>query len=95
MTERTFNECDKEFKNLRRAANIMTTMSDSEDIKYVVRDCYLDYGQDWMWTTIIKVDYKETGILRECQELNPRDWKLIVGAESKIELLEIMKNIIK
>ena len=95
MTERTFNIDTLEYKNLKRAADIMTTMSDGSSVEYVVQDCYFDFDQDWMWTTIIKINHKEKGILRSCQAITPRDWKLIIAAESKKDLLEIMKSIIK
>lgn len=96
MTERTLDQIkdSREYKNLKRAADIMTAMSE-EGCYYIVEDCYFDYGQNWMWTTIIEINPNEEGILRSCQAVNPRDWKLIVAAETKEELLEIMKKIIK
>lgn len=97
MTERTLNRVKdyQEYMNLKRAANILTTMSDKPEIYYTVEDCYLDFGSDWMWTTIIAHNAEETGVLSSWQAINPRQWKEIVACESKIELLELMKSIVK
>ena len=92
MTERTLGREDKEFKNLKRVADILTTMSDDEEIQYVVRDCYFDYGQNWMWTTILRFNYRVTGILRSCQVLSPKQWKDIVALDTKEGILDYVKN---
>ena len=96
MTERTlrYPEDKKELDNLSMAAKIMTALACDNNIEYVVQDCYFDYGQDWMWTTILKINHNEVGILRSCQFINPRQWKEIISIESKEEMLEYMKNFI-
>lgn len=40
---------------------------------YWVDETYLDYGQDWMWTTILKDS--DWGSV---QVLCPRDWKVLL-----------------
>lgn len=51
---------------------------------YTVRDVYLDFGQDWVWTTICTDTH---------QVLDPREWKLIYNAETTAELMEVVEII--
>lgn len=94
MTERTFKreENPVEYSNLEKVANILTALSES--IRYEVKDCYLDFGLNWMWTTIIANDPNESGVLSSWQAINPRQWREIIESESDCELLDVVKSII-
>ena len=48
---------------------------------YQLQETYLDFGQDWKWTTIIDTTVG-------CQVLSPRDWLEIVNEECSLEDLE-------
>lgn len=79
------------YKNLKLASAMME-FADPES-EYVVEDTYFDYGQDWMWTTIIK----RTPYSHWCngvQILCPRDEDRILLADSLDEITEIVKDII-
>lgn len=86
MTERIIRETESMYKKLQMVARMLTYDS-VHDATYVVEDVYLDYGQDWMWTTICRVGY------RECQVLNPRQWKDISAAETLDDLLRCVRKI--
>lgn len=60
-------------------------------IRYEVKDCYLDYGQNWIWTTIIAHESDD----RRYQALSPRQWKDICLATTISELAKIAKEISK
>ena len=62
----TFDQDTEEYKRLEEIAKKLTELSPNKQ-SYKVEDVYLDYGQDWMWTTITNVD-------RGYQFLTPRDW---------------------
>lgn len=64
--ETTFEPDTEEYKRLEEIAKKMTELSPNKQT-YKVEDVYLDYGQDWMWTTIVNVE-------RGYQILSPRDW---------------------
>lgn len=69
--------------------NILATFN-RENRFYTVTDVYFDFGQDWMWTTIV-CDY--TTVLEDgrkydgsYQILCPNDYSKILEAESSKEL---------
>lgn len=82
--ERTLKYSERGFKNLSAVASVLTAVS-KNGFSYRVRDTYLDYGQGWMWTTIIDS--------RDVQILSPRDWKEIVQATTADELFSAIKKI--
>lgn len=86
MTERTLWNDEKAYKNMVAIAKMLEATS-KHDAQYIVKDVYLDIGQDWMWTTICRRGYLE------CQVLCPRDWKRIVSADSIKELAEVAEVI--
>ena len=49
---KVYAEGAPEFARLQEAADIMTKRSPLGRT-YYVGDCYFDYGQNWMWTTIL------------------------------------------
>lgn len=78
------------YKNLKLASAMMEY--EDPESEYVVEDTYFDYGQDWMWTTIIK----RTPDNQWCsgvQILCPRDEDRILLADSPMEIAEIVNDI--
>ena len=91
--ERTLVSTEKAYKNLKAVATLLEAV-DSEGILYSVGDCYLDFGQNWMWTTIIAHDpNSQNKVLSSWQALTPRQWKEIEAAETIEELAEIASKI--
>ena len=88
MGERVLRRDEEAYKNIKMVADILTSISKSGRL-YCVEDVYLDYGQDWMWTTIC-YDGEFGGV----QVLCPRDWKAIVSATTRDEILDVVKVII-
>ena len=89
MTEliSTYDRNSKEYATLKTAADILTTLS-KNGRKYKVRDCYFDFGQDWMWTTIC-YDSDWGGV----QALCPRDYeKLLTYDNILVAIDEIVKD---
>ena len=82
-TARTYSRNDREWKNLNAVAKMLEAQS-KNGYRYEVEDCYFDYGQDWMFTTIIC-----HGRNASWQVGCPRDWSRIVEAESLEELTEV------
>ena len=89
MTERVLNPfVDANLYNRFKAiASILTAYSPHNAI-YVVEDVYLDYDQDWKWTTIVRKGYNG------CQILYPRDWQRIIEADTMEKLFEIVKDLV-
>lgn len=86
MTERTLERNEQAYKNMTAVAKMLEAMSKSGSV-YRVEDVYLDYGQNWVWTTICRRGYSE------CQVLSPRDWKNIVLANSVKDLADVVEKI--
>ena len=86
MNYRIVKETEPEYRKLQIVAQMLTYDS-KHNATYTVNDVYLDYGQNWMWTTICRVGY------RECQVLSPRDWDDIMNSRSLEELLRCVRNI--
>lgn len=86
MTERTIHVMEKAYTKLEVVAKALEFLSPN-NAKYVVQDVYLDFGLDWMWTTIVRRGY------RECQVLSPRDWQNIMKADSLEELFNCVDDI--
>lgn len=49
---RTYSNDSPEYARLKAAADIMTARS-PKGYHYYVGDTYFDYGQEWVWTTIL------------------------------------------
>lgn len=86
--ERTLERNEKAYKNMIAVAKMLEAVSEN-NAKYEVEDVYLDFGQDWMWTTICR----KGGMFGGCQILNPKEWREIVLAENASELVEAVNNI--
>lgn len=93
MTQpRQYTSYDQEYKNLKAAAAMLEAFSPN-GYRYVVEDCYFDFGQNWMQTTIICHNPEEFGMLSSWQVVNPRQWEKVVEAQSLEEILEAVRNI--
>ena len=79
--ERTLERTERAYKNMEAVAKMLEATSEN-GARYEVEDVYLDIGQNWMWTTICRKDY------RECQVLYPRQWKDICMATTLEELAQ-------
>lgn len=66
-----------EYARLADAAQRMSSRS-PRGFHYVVGDCYFDFGQNWMWTTILCDNY---GTFGGFQALNPRQQEQIVTGD--------------
>lgn len=89
MTERVLNPfADANlYSRFKAIASILTAYSPHGAV-YVVEDVYLDYDQDWKWTTIVRKRYNE------CQILYPSDWQRIIEADTMEKLFDIVKDLI-
>lgn len=89
-SERTLNQLEdaQAYDNMVEVAGLLTSTSINNWV-YEVEDCYLDYGQRWMWTTIICHDNEGD----THQVLNPAEWVQICNAKSDKELKQIVDSI--
>lgn len=79
---RTFTPDTPEYNRLARAAQILTAASPRK-YKYQVEDTYFDFGQNWLWTTIIC--YRPDG--ESYQALYPADQEAILTTDNLIAAL--------
>lgn len=86
MQERVIGFYEDEYCKLEAVAKLLQ-MESPNKARYVVENVYLDFGQDWMWTTICRKGYSE------CQVLNPREWKLIMDAQTAEDIAKIVRII--
>ena len=82
--QRTFDQDSEEFKRLQEVAVALTKQSPNKNF-YTVEDVYLDYGQDWKWTTIVDTS---NGV----QILSPRDWFDIVNSTPTADIVNTLIN---
>ena len=71
----TYKENTYEYEQLRIAAEMLTAKSE-HGYRYYVADTYFDYGQDWMWTTILRVD--DSALIQTSQALTPEQQEKII-----------------
>lgn len=90
----TYMPYESEYKQLDVAAK-MLTLFNGKGFRYYVGNTYFDYGQDWKWTTILKEDPNETGVLRVCQALNPRQQENIIMADTPEEMAKAVRDVLK
>ena len=81
---RTYSPDTPEHKALTTASAILTAVS-PKGITYTVEDTYFDYGQRWMWTTIIANDPSST--FGSYQALCPRDYEKILTTDDMLTTL--------
>ena len=84
--ERILSNNELDYKKMEVVAMMLESKSPNK-ARYTVRNVYLDFGQNWMWTTICREGYND------CQVLCPRDWRKIVLADSFSELDQIADEI--
>lgn len=84
--ERTLRNNEQAYKNMKLAAAMLEVMSE-HNAQYIVEDTYLDFGQDWMWTTIVRRGW------HDCQILNPREWFMITNAETTEDVARAVDDI--
>ena len=80
-----------EEKKLRAVAKMLEAVSPN-DYDYEVEGTFFDYGQGWMWTTIICRNYYEEGV-SSWQAINPKQWNDILEAETVDELCKVTNEI--
>ena len=80
-----------EEKKLVAVAKILEAVSPN-NYDYKVEVTYFDYGQDWVWTTIVCHNYMKD---RSWQVLNPKEWEHIITAETIADLCVIAEHITK
>ena len=85
---RTYSPDTDEYKKLMTAATILTAVS-PKGITYTVEETYFDYGQDWMWTTIIANDPSST--FGSYQALCPRDYENILLTDDMLTTLTAIR----
>ena len=80
-----------EEKKLVAVAKMLEAVSPN-GYRYEVEVTYFDYGQDWLWTTIIRHDDNKD---YNVQVLNPKEWEHIITAETITDLCVITEHITK
>ena len=86
MTERIIHTNEPEYKKLKAVAAVLEMLSPN-NAQYTVEDTYLDYGQDWKWTTICRKGY------HDCQVLSPRDWGDVMVIETAEDVALVVDHI--
>lgn len=80
MIEQVLNKESKEFKNLEKLACILNRVV--KGYQFFVSETWLDYSQEWAWTTIIGHDtWKNETFDIQC--LSPREWKEAIVLEEQ------------
>lgn len=80
-----FEVGSREREKLQLVAVLLTNRSPNHYL-YYVDETYFDFGQDWMWTTIL--------CSKGYQALNPREQEEIILAETYDELVKIAEGIL-
>ena len=86
---RTYSPDTDAYKRLTTAATVLTAVS-PKGITYTVEDTYFDYGQDWMWTTLIAND--PASVFGSYQALCPRDYELILTTDDMLTTLTAIRS---
>lgn len=87
--ERELFPGSREYKNMKMAAMVGEMLSPNH-WEYRVESTYLDYGQNWVWTTIIVYNHRDFG--GSYQALNPREWNEIVDATEPEQIVTVMRE---
>ena len=85
-----FPRDSEEYEKLEKVADYLTNYSPN-NIYYRVEKTYFDFGQNWMWTTIIAYDKKGSS----WQAIYPKVQEDILLSDSDEELEEVAKNILR
>lgn len=92
MDPRTIEYKSDEYKRLEAVAKMLEAISPN-GYRYEVEDCYFDYGQEWMWTTIIAHNDADTGLLSRWQAIDPKEWDRIIIEETAFGFAKIVEDI--
>lgn len=84
--ERVLNKNEAEYRRLQAAASLLQAYN-KNGFTYEVKDVYFDFGQDWMWTTIVCY-----GNDSSWQALSPREWTEITCAATMEQLVSEVVN---
>lgn len=84
-----FPKGTEERKRLELAASLMTFLSPKRK-QYEVKECYFDFDQKWVWSTILCDTDDEWG---GYQAINPAQQSAIIGAETVEDMQEIVREI--
>ena len=87
---RVIEEYTKEYTKLEAVAKMLEALSPN-NVRYEVEETYFDYGQAWLWTTIIA--YSPVTTFGSYQALTPREWERIINAENEYEIAEAVSDI--
>lgn len=85
---RTYEPDTDAYARLTTAARVLTAVS-PKHITYKVEDTYFDYGQNWMWTTIIA--YDSNACFGSYQALCPRDYEDILTTDDLLATLSAVR----
>ena len=88
MNPSVINAGTKEYKNLVAVAKMLEAISE-KGARYEVRETYFDYGQNWKWTTILRIG----GKWGDTQILSPRQQKMVLLANTTAQLAEAVEDI--
>ncbi len=80
---KVFDHKSREYELLEKLAMILTCKSPRK-YRYLVGQTYFDYGQGWMWTTVL-CDTGSAGITGRYQALNPREQEEILQSDGSFE----------
>lgn len=86
MNPRVFEWRTRQYKNLEAVAKMLEALSPNEAI-YEVENVFFDFGQNWMWTTIVRYRHME------CQVLTPKEWNEVISAETVEDLANAVNDI--
>lgn len=63
MNPRVLEWRTRQYKNLEAVAKMLEALSPNGAV-YEVENVYFDFGQDWLWTTIVRYRHMERQRLR-------------------------------
>lgn len=78
----TFQKSSKEYQKLTLAATCLNLLT-TENKEYVISTTFFDYGQNWIYTTILAInkDEQPDSVLYKYQALTPKDQKTILTSD--------------
>ena len=87
---RILKEYETEYKYLKQAVHTMNSIAVKYGYKplYTIEETYLDFGQDWKWTTIVY----NSGGRNSFQALYPNNWKEICENGNMEGLFELTRS---
>ena len=85
----TFEKGSYPYEMLEKACAILTATSKNGTI-YMVEDTYFDYGQNWMWTTIIA--HNPNSMFGSYQAINPRNQEEIIESDDLLATIAEIKK---